>query len=160
MLTQPPTSPAYAPWRLRHPVFCCFALTFFLSWLGAFLVAAPHLLHHQPLPKMTGILMFPAMLLGASLAGILLTRVFDGPAGLRNLFFRLRRFRFPARWYTALLPVGRLQSAGRQCGPRGFLVRHLRRRPVVLSSNSGPFATRLPREPHALRTPGPGLPFA
>ena len=103
MSTQPPASPAYSPWRLRHPVFCYFALTFFLSWLGAFLVAAPHLLHRQPLPKMTGILMFPAMLVGPSLTGILLTRLIDGPAGLRDLFSRMRRFRFPARWYVALL---------------------------------------------------------
>jgi len=103
MSTQPHASPAYSPWRLRYPVLCYFALTFFLSWLGAFLVAAPHLLHRQPLPKMTGILMFPAMLVGPSLTGILLTRLIDGPAGLRDLFSRMRRFRFPARWYVALL---------------------------------------------------------
>jgi len=103
MSIQPPTSPAYSPWRLRHPVFCYFALTFFLSWLGAFLVAAPHLLHHQPLPNLTGVLMFPAMLLGPSLTGILLTRLIYGRVGLRDLFSRMRRFRFPARWYVALL---------------------------------------------------------
>jgi membrane protease YdiL (CAAX protease family) len=43
------------------------------------------------------------MLVGPSLAGILLTRFFDGPAGLHNLFSRMRRFRFRARWYAALL---------------------------------------------------------
>jgi len=43
------------------------------------------------------------MLLGPSVSGILLTRLFDGPAGLRDLFSRMHRFRFPARWYAALL---------------------------------------------------------
>jgi uncharacterized protein len=47
--------------------------------------------------------MFPAMLVGPSLSSILLTRLFDGPAGLRDLFSRQRRFSFPARWYAALL---------------------------------------------------------
>ena len=47
--------------------------------------------------------MFPAMLVGPSLSGILLTRLFDGPAGLRDLFSRMRSILFPARWYAALL---------------------------------------------------------
>ncbi|MGC2530033.1 MAG: CPBP family intramembrane glutamic endopeptidase [Candidatus Acidiferrum sp.] len=99
------TRSALAPgsWPRRNPVACYFGLTFFLSWLGAFLVAAPHLLRGQPLPNLTGILMFPAMLVGPSLSGILLTRLFDGPAGLRDLFSRMRHIRFPARWYAALL---------------------------------------------------------
>lgn len=94
---------ASSSWPRRHPVASYIVLTFFLSWLGAFLVAAPHLLRGQPLPTLTGILMFPAMLVGPSFSGILLTRLFDGPAGLSDLFSRMRRVRFPSRWYAALM---------------------------------------------------------
>jgi len=55
-----------------------FLLTFTISWLGAFAVAAPHLLRHKSLPKITGILMFPAMLLGPSLSGVFLTGIVAG----------------------------------------------------------------------------------
>ncbi len=103
MSAQSPTTSAYSLWSHRHPVVCYFALTFFISWLGAFLVAAPHLIRRQPLPELTGVLMFPAMLLGPSLACILLTRLFDGPAGLREVFSRMRHFGFTVRWYAALL---------------------------------------------------------
>lgn len=86
----------------RHPVFIYFGLTFSISWFGALLVAAPHLLRHQPVPKMAGILMFPVMLLGPSLSGIALTRWIDGSAGLRSLFSRMGRARVPSRWYGVL----------------------------------------------------------
>ncbi len=87
----------------RRPAITYFALTFTLSWLGAFAVAAPHLLRGQAIPKFAGLMMFPAMLLGPSAVGILLTRIVDGSGGLRDLFSRMRLFRVPAPWYAALL---------------------------------------------------------
>jgi len=87
----------------RYPVVTYFALTFLISWTGALAVAAPHLIRHQPLPQMTGILMFPVMLLGPSLAGIVLTRIVDGKSGLRALFSQVFRGWVAPRWYTALV---------------------------------------------------------
>jgi membrane protease YdiL (CAAX protease family) len=78
-------------------------LAFTISWLGALAMAATHLLRHEPLPIITGILMFPAMLLGPSLSGIFLTWITAGSPGLRDLFSKLLRARVPPRWYAPLL---------------------------------------------------------
>jgi uncharacterized protein len=87
----------------RSPVATYFALTFVISWTGALAVAAPCLIRHQLLPKITGILMFPVMLIGPSVAGIALTRIVDGKRGLRVLLSQMFRARVPPRWYMALL---------------------------------------------------------
>jgi membrane protease YdiL (CAAX protease family) len=86
----------------RHPVASYFALTFAISWLGALAVALPTVLRHQPISKTTGILMFPAMLLGPSLAGLLLTRAVDGRFGVRKLLSRISLRHVSRRWYAAL----------------------------------------------------------
>jgi membrane protease YdiL (CAAX protease family) len=87
----------------KNPASSYFLLTFAISWTAAFFFVAPKLFQPAPLPKLTGILMFPAMLLGPSFAGIFLTRRLDGPAGLKNLLARMLHFRFSPRWYSALL---------------------------------------------------------
>lgn len=88
---------------VRHPAASYFALTFAASWLGALAVAAPQLLRGEPLPKLTGVLMFPAMLLGPSLVGIILTRIVDGVTGLRALYSILFKWRIAPAWYAVLL---------------------------------------------------------
>jgi uncharacterized protein len=86
----------------RHPVSSYVVLTFTISWLGALAVVTPRIMHHEPSSKMIGILMFPAMLLGPSIAGLLLTRAVDGRGGLQDLFSRMVRRRFDAHWCAAL----------------------------------------------------------
>jgi membrane protease YdiL (CAAX protease family) len=95
----------------RHPVVTYFAPTFAISWVGALAVAAPHLWRHEPLPQMTGILMFPVMLLGPCFTGIVLAGVVDGRSGLRDLLSRMFLARIPAGWYaTLIIPPGLVLS--------------------------------------------------
>lgn len=87
----------------KHPVAAYFVLTFAISWSGALVLAAPVLVRHESLPKLTGILMFPVMLLGPSITGIVLAGCTAGRAGLAELTRQLTTWRFAPRWYAALL---------------------------------------------------------
>lgn len=89
----------------QFPIPSYFILTFFLSWLGAFILVAPKLLSGQIISKMDGILMFPVMLIGPSAASIVLTAITDGKTGLRNLFSRMGKWKLSIYWYAIALLI-------------------------------------------------------
>src|SRR5262249_54784922 len=79
-----------------------FVVTFAISWTGALAIAARAFMRGESLPKMTGLLMFPIMLLGPCVAGVGLTGILRGANGLKELLTRMRQIRL-AWWYASLL---------------------------------------------------------
>ena len=83
----------------RHPVTTYYALVFAISWGCILIVVGPGGI----LGKETVYLAGPSSLAGPSIAGILLTVLVYGRAGLRDFLSRLFRWRVGARWYAAAL---------------------------------------------------------
>jgi membrane protease YdiL (CAAX protease family) len=97
----------------NHAVPAYFVLTFAISWGGFLLVVGPSGFGSTSWQTDAR---FPfavlAMLAGPSIAGVLLTGLIDGKAGLREILRRLFRWRVGAGWYVvALLPAPLLAAA-------------------------------------------------
>ncbi|PWT70714.1 MAG: hypothetical protein C5B59_20135 [Bacteroidetes bacterium] len=72
---------------IRHiPIASYFIITFAISWLGSFIIAVPRMMGHRHLQKMDGILLFPVMLLGPPIAGVLVSYITKGKEGVREIF--------------------------------------------------------------------------
>jgi membrane protease YdiL (CAAX protease family) len=88
----------------RHPVWTYFVMVFAISWSAVLIVVGP-----AGIPLATDVseelLLFVilAMLLGPSIAGILLTGLISGKAGFRELLSRLLSWRVDIRWYVVAL---------------------------------------------------------
>jgi membrane protease YdiL (CAAX protease family) len=87
----------------KHSVATYFALTFAISWGGALMMVGPRIPATRE--EFEGLLpvAISAMLAGPSIAGILLTGLVYGKAGLREFRSRLLKWRVGARWYAAAL---------------------------------------------------------
>lgn len=93
----------------RHPVLSYYLLAFTISWGAIVVVVGPEGLSG------TGATIFVAGLVsltGPSIAGIVMTAIVDGRAGLRELRSRLLRWRVGARWYVVALLTAPVVMAG------------------------------------------------
>lgn len=84
----------------NYPVATFYVLAFAISWGAILVVVGPEgfltTTSTSPQFALAGI----ASVMGPFLAGILMTGLVDGRAGLRDLLARLRRWRVAARWYA------------------------------------------------------------
>jgi membrane protease YdiL (CAAX protease family) len=87
-----------------HPLLSFFALAFVISWAGIVLVVGPSGISANRLPSdMQIALLFPTMVVGPSVAGLLLTALLYGREGFRELRSRLLKWRVGARWWAVAL---------------------------------------------------------
>jgi membrane protease YdiL (CAAX protease family) len=87
----------------RHAVVSYFALAFLVAWGGCFVAIGPKFIRGEALQFTDALLVFPLLLIGPSLAGIVMAYLVDGKSGLRDLFSRMSLWRVGARWYSAIL---------------------------------------------------------
>ena len=87
----------------RHAVLSYFALAFLLAWGGSFAAVGPKFIRGETLQFTDALLVFLPMLIGPSLAGVVMAYLVDGKSGLQDLFSRMRLWRVDSRWYSAIL---------------------------------------------------------
>ncbi len=87
----------------RHAVLSYFALAFLVAWGGSFVAVGPKFIRGESLQFTDALLVLLPMLIGPSLAGVVMAYLADGKSGPRDLFARMRLWRVSARWYSAIL---------------------------------------------------------
>ncbi len=91
-------------WVKQHPVLAYFVLTYVISWGSILLVIGPSGIVGAPGPSQATMpLVYVAMLLGPSVAGLLLISVVNGKPGFRDLLTRWRKWRVGTQWYAVAL---------------------------------------------------------
>src|SRR5512144_1164382 len=86
----------------RYPVTAYFGLAFLISWGSGLIVLGPKLIRHDIHP-LDALLLFPILVIGVALTGVLLTAIVDGRRGVRDLFARIGHWRVGILWYAAIL---------------------------------------------------------
>jgi len=87
----------------RSPLLGYFGLAYGVSWGGILVVLAFTGFELAKLRPLDTGLIFMAMLLGPSIAGLAITALLDGRRGLRELVSSLARWRVSSRWYGVAL---------------------------------------------------------
>jgi len=92
----------------RHPILSYYGLAFAISWGAILVLVGPGGFLQTTSTSPSFALVGFASLLGPSVAGVVMTALVDGRAGLRDLRSRLLRWRVGVRWYAVALLTGPL----------------------------------------------------
>lgn len=91
----------------RYPLVSYFAIAYGITWGAISIFLASKGFQFTSLQVQDAsilfVIVFVAMLLGPSIAGVALTAVLDGRNGLRQLWTRMRRWRVGLPWYAVSL---------------------------------------------------------
>jgi len=87
----------------HYPLATYFGLAFIISWGSGLVVLVPKLIRGETIPALDALLLFPILVLGVSLTGVILTGMVEGKGRIRNLFSRMRVWKVGARWYAVAL---------------------------------------------------------
>lgn len=90
-------------WAQSHPLLVYFGLAYGIAWGGSFAVAGIPRLRGDTVSMGQYLLVFLLMLLGPSMAGLVLTASTKGHAGLRELWARMGWWRVAPRWWSVAL---------------------------------------------------------
>lgn len=89
----------------NHPVATYFGIAFLISWISFLILVGPKLVQGKDMYATDAFIMFPVMVIGVGLTGLILTRVVDGRSGLRELLSRMGRWRVGVPWYVVALLI-------------------------------------------------------
>jgi len=93
---------------IKYPVATYYLVTFLISWGGLVLIiGGPDRITSQP-SNTPFLLLYFVTVAGPFLAGLLLTGLYEGTKGYRELFSRLFKWRVPFRWYVVALLIAPL----------------------------------------------------
>lgn len=90
---------------LKYPVATYYIITFIISWGGLILViGGPGRITSQPTTA-SFLSLYLITVAGPIISGVLLTGLYHGKKGYRDLFSRLFKWRIPAKWYAIALLI-------------------------------------------------------
>ena len=93
---------------LKYPVAIYYMVTFLISWGGLILIiGGPGNISSQP-AKVPFLPLYFITVAGPVVAGVLLTGIYNGRKGYRELLSRLFKWRVPVKWYAAAFLIAPL----------------------------------------------------
>ena len=90
-------------WVGRHSLAGFFAIAFWLSWGPILMIMPSRRFDLSPFQAVEGGVIFLALLLGPSVAGLICTERMKGRSGLHHLGVRLRHWRVAVGWYLVAI---------------------------------------------------------